>query len=257
MNDLSVFAASFLRAFDDHQAPTADLSIDALSIEDAYSVQQLVIERRSVRGEQPVGYKVGCTSAAIRQQFGLSEPICGRIMDPFVTRGDATLDMSDYIQPAIEPEFVLTVGKDLDDVPSDDQHLLDAIKSVSAGIEVHNYHFWFGQPTIQELIASNGIHANLVIGDQHVGPYDVDWVHGAVSVMREGATVTSGVAADIMGGPLHSLRWLIAHLVEHGSGLRAGDIVIPGSAVELVPVASGDRIVAEFGQLGSVEVTFR
>ena len=33
-----------------------------------------------------------------------------------------------------------------------------AIDFVAPGIEIHNYRFWFGDPTIQELIASNGIH---------------------------------------------------------------------------------------------------
>ena len=36
--------------------------------------------RRVAKGEHVAGYKVGCTSRAIRQQFGLSEPICSSAM---------------------------------------------------------------------------------------------------------------------------------------------------------------------------------
>jgi 2-keto-4-pentenoate hydratase len=49
--------------------------IGSLSLEEAYRVQDLVIERRMVDGGTVAGYKVGCTSEAIRLQFGLSEPI--------------------------------------------------------------------------------------------------------------------------------------------------------------------------------------
>ena len=46
----------------------------SMSIEDAYEVQRRVIASRVARGEGVVGYKVGCTSRAIRRQFGLKEP---------------------------------------------------------------------------------------------------------------------------------------------------------------------------------------
>ena len=77
-----------------------------------------------------------------------------------------------------------------------------------------------------------------------------------VGVFRGNDLVASGIAADILGGPLKSLRWLIGHLVAQGSGLKAGDIVIPGSAVELVRVKVGDRITARFTHAGSVTATF-
>ena len=55
---------------------------------------------------------------------------------------------------------------------------------------------------------------------------------------------------------MNSLRWLVNHLVRHGDGLRAGQLVIPGSAVRLVPVESGDSIEARFTHFGSVVVDF-
>ena len=216
-----------------------------------------MIAARVARGDQVVGYKVGCTSTAIRRQFGLTEPICGRVMAPHVFYGDTVLNWDDYICCAVEPEFVLHIGKDLCNKVEDDQQLVEAIEFVSPGIELHNYKFWFGQPTLQELVASNGIHAGLVVGTQKVRPVGLDLNLEGVELFRNGELAACGIGAEILGGPLKSLRWLANNLIDRGEHLKAGQIVIPGSAVELVTVQPGDRIAARFTHLGSVEAEFR
>ena len=49
--------------------------VDDLSIDEAYRVQDLVAKMRIESGEEVVGFKVGCTSRAIRSQFDY--PIAG------------------------------------------------------------------------------------------------------------------------------------------------------------------------------------
>lgn len=255
-NDLNLFASVFDNLLTYKQFDSKGLTIDSLSTEEAYQVQRLVVQNRCQRGERAVGFKIGCTSAPIRKQFGLSEPICGRVMEPHVEYGSTELETNNYLEPAIEPEFVLTIGKDITAMPESDEQLLDCIDYVSPGIELHHFKFHFGDPTLQELIASNGIHAGLVMGQERFAPRQVDWQMEGVGVFRGNDLIASGIAADILGGPLKSLRWLIGHLVAQGSGLKAGDIVIPGSAVELVRVNVGDRITARFTHAGSVTATF-
>ena len=146
-------------------------------------------------------------------------------MAPHVHHGDTALDWHAYHRPAVEPEFVLVMGRDLTDEVGDEESLVDAIDCVSPGIEVHNYRFWLGEPTSQELVASNGIHAGLVVGDRKMRPQGLDWGMEGVGVWRNGELVTSGIGAEIMGGPLVSLRWLVNHLVRRGevvAGRAAG-----------------------------------
>lgn len=237
--------------------PPRQFDMAALSIEDAYEVQHRVIASRVASGEIAVGYKVGCTSRAIRRQFGLKEPICGRVLAPHVFCGDTVLRWHDYVSCAVEPEFVLRIGKDLADEVDDERELVEAIEYISPGIEVHNYRFWFGKPTLQELVASNGIHAGLVVGDVKVRPARIDFDMEGVGLFKNGDLAASGIGAEIMGGPLKSLRWLANHLIGRGEFLRAGQIVIPGSAVELVAVDPGDRVAARFTHVGCVEAEFR
>jgi 2-keto-4-pentenoate hydratase len=245
----------FFRGHDDEERCQAP--IEALSLDDAYEVQRRVVEARTAEGERVVGYKVGCTSRAIRRQFGLTEPICGRLMSPHVHHGDTSLGWHDYRGPAVEPEFVFVMGKDLAEEVSDSGSLLDAIDSVSPGIEVHNYCFRFGEPTSQELVASNGLHACLVVGDRKTDPKNIDLDLEGVGLFVNGVLADSGIGAEVMGGPLLSLRWLVNLLVRRGEVLRAGQLVIPGSPVGLIRVGPGDRVSARFTHLGGVEAVFR
>ncbi len=258
MSHLDDIAETFLQIHltkDANPQPSFDLA--SLSIEDAYEVQRWVIAARVATGEAVVGYKVGCTSRAIRRQFGLAEPICGRVMAPHVFLGSTVLNWHDYVCCAVEPEFVFMIGRDILYEVEDERELVAAIEYVSPGIEVHNYKFWFGKPTLQELVASNGIHAGLVIGTEKVRPVGLDFDMDGVGLVRNGELAASGIGAEIMGGPLKSLRWLANHLIRHGEPLRAGQIVIPGSAVELVSVEPEDRVAARFTHIGCVEAEFR
>jgi 2-keto-4-pentenoate hydratase len=250
----SNFLALFYKGRPDHET---SIPIQSLSLEDAYRVQDLVIQLRLANGERVAGYKVGCTSRAIREQFGLQEPICGRLIEPHVYRSDTELRLSEFTSCALEPEFVLHIGKDISDSQTDDESLLKAIDFVSPGMEVHNYKFWFGEPTSQELIASNGIHACLVIGEAKVAPNELDLAQEEASLFIDDELVASAAGHEIMsGGPLASLRWLIGHLTARGDYLRAGQLVIPGSPVRLIPVAAGSVARATLTQVGSVRVKF-
>jgi 2-keto-4-pentenoate hydratase len=257
MKHLDEFAALFLNIFHRHRLEHgSSVPISTLSLDDAYAVQRRVIDQRIFQGEKVVGFKVGCTSGAIRHQFGLSEPICGQVMQPHLYFGNAALSSHRFHLPAVEPELVFMIGRDFLDEVGPEEPLANSIEFVSPGIEVHNYDWWFGQPSSQELICSNGLHACLVVGENKIKPQNLDWDMEGVALFKNGELAASGVAAEIMGGPMNSLRWLINHLVRHGGSLRTGQCVIPGSAVRLVPVLSGDRVEARFTHFGSVAAEF-
>jgi len=230
--------------------------IQSMSLEDAYRVQAAVIRRRIENNERVVGYKVGCTSKAIRDQFGLTEPICGRLMEPQLHHGDTDLGFSEFTNCAVEPEFAFRMGKDVRSHELSDAHLTQMIGFVSPAVEVHNYKFWFGAPSSQELIASNGIHACLVTGDDRVDIKSIDLAQSEMSLFVSDELKASARGSEIMGGPLVSLRWLIKHLEAEGEYLREGQWVIPGSPVQLISVSRGDCARATLSGIGSVKVCF-
>jgi len=232
--------------------------IQSLSIGEAYAVQERCLASRISHGERPVGYKVGCTSRAIRTQLGLDQPIRGRVVAPHVHQTGVRLRINDYVDCALEAELVLHIGIDLDGTNLEMAHLRSAISAVSPGIEIHNGRFWYGPPSLQELIASNGIHAGLVIGAAKPISPEMDLRQERMSLVVNGIEKASGFGADLMDGlgPLKSLQWLLEHLKERNLSLRAGSLVIPGSATKLIPVKAGDVAEARFTEFGVCRATF-
>jgi 2-keto-4-pentenoate hydratase len=255
-----IFAKEITEIYRNHHlARTSAGDPRAFSLEQAYAVQEMYLATRIASGERFMGYKVGCTSSAIRAQFGLSQPICGRLLAPHLYQDGATLYPEDYVNCALEAELVFHLGSDLHGDNLETAYLRSAISAVSPGIEIHNWRFWYGAPTLQELIASNGIHAGLVIGSPQPLPPDLDLTRECTSLRVNEVEQDAGSGADLMEGrgPLESLRWLLTHLRQRDLVLRAGDLVIPGSATKLVPVVAGDVAEARFTHFGVCRATFR
>ncbi|MBC8374119.1 MAG: hypothetical protein H8E53_11030 [Planctomycetes bacterium] len=258
MNSIQLLASKFTQAFYENRWTGAlEPHVSDLSIPEAYAVQDLVADMRVRRGQQVVGFKVGCTSEAIRSQFGLNEPISGRLFSPHVLKEGAVVNWKNYVNCAIEPEMVLTIGVDLRGAGLPDDQLIDAIQCVSAGIEIHNFRFWFTPPTSQELICSGGIHAGLIVGETRVSPKQLSFEHELFSVRKNGELVTEAPASEIMGGPIHSLRWLVDFLTNRGSCLQAGSLVIPGSPVGLTCIDQDTELTVEIEGVGVVVADFK
>jgi 2-keto-4-pentenoate hydratase len=232
-------------------------SISDLSVHESYAVQDLVAKRKTARGERTVGYKIGCTSSAIQSQFGLNEPILGRLFRPHIFNEGKELNWKSYVNCAIEPEMVLKIGKDLEGENLTDKTLISAIEYVSPGIEIHNFKFWFTPPTLQELICSNGIHAGLIVGSSKSSPDKLSFESELFKVYKDGKIITEAIASEIMGGPLHSLRWLIGKLTKRNEVLRAGSLVIPGSPVELINICEDTKLKIFIEKVGEAAAYFK
>jgi 2-keto-4-pentenoate hydratase len=50
--------------------------------------------------------------------------------------------------------------------------------------------------------------------------------------------------------------WLANRLGEFGVTLHANSVVLPGAVCASVAVGHGDRVVADFGPLGTVSIAF-
>ena len=121
MKSLDSIATDFFHTFYNKE-PLADSGsyIANLSIAEAYTVQDLVAQKRIQRG----------TSKAIRAQLGFSKPISARLFRPHIFQDNVTIDWSGYVNCAIEPEMVLKIGKDLKGKNLSDEALIDLLASV-------------------------------------------------------------------------------------------------------------------------------
>jgi len=87
-------------------------------------------------------------------------------------------------------------------------------------------------------------------------PADLDLTEERTTLFINGVEQATGVGAEIMGGPLESLRWLLTHLRHRNRRLHRGELVIPGSAAKLVNVSKGDLAEARFTHFGGCTASF-
>ena len=247
---MTEFALSLAaRQLADYRARTpgtffADAERPELTLDEAYRVQAQVAALRAP-AERVVGYKVGCTGPGTRAQFGLDGPIRGLVYDTELHPSGSAISSSAYADLAIEGELAVRLGDD------------GRIAQVFPVIELHNYVFRGQPPTLQELVANNGIHAGVVLPPAAAeAPWPGDEaLTGRLTVEIDGACVEEGPMDGIPGGPAGSLRWLAAHLAEHGLSLRPGQLILTGTPLSLIRVEPGAHVRVTAEHLGTVEVT--
>lgn len=238
-----------LRQLADYRAGTpgtffADPERPHLSLEDAYRVQGEVAALRGP-AEGVVGYKVGCTGPGTRAQFGLDGPIRGLLYDTELHACGSELSHRSFANLAVEGELAVRMGGD------------GRSARVFPVIELHNYVFRGQPPTLQELVANNGINAGVVLADAAAeAPWRGDeLLGGSLTVRVNGVGVAEGPMDGVPGGPAGSLRWLARHLADHDLSLHPGQLVLTGTPLALIPVRPGDHVQVTADRLGSVEAT--
>ncbi|MGI9499027.1 MAG: 2-keto-4-pentenoate hydratase [Geminicoccaceae bacterium] len=221
----------------------------------AYAIQQKAID---AYGGKRVGYKIGATSPEARAMLGTDHPFRAPLFAADCHDEGASIAEPGYGLIGLEPEFALRLGADL---PAREKpYTLDEVRAAVAA--VHPAFEIIGLRLPNELLknavvvtADFGANAGFVAGEG-VGDWQGhDMVGIMVRVSIGGEEVASGSGAKVMGHPLNALLWLANDFGSSGGGLAAGDWISTGTCAGIVPVAAGQRAVADFGPFGQVSMT--
>lgn len=224
----------------------------AISVTDAYRIQQALLARRAARGERLVGLKMGFTSAAKMAQMGVSDQICGRLTDAMQVKNGGAVSLQGYIHPRCEPELAFLLGQAL---PADARvaDAFEAIKAVAPAIEIIDSRYRQFRFSLTDVIADNASSAGFVLGAWVPRPAQAAALNSLeVALCFDGQLRQSGSTADILGDPLRSLVAAARLAAQSGTPLKAGDIVLAGAATPAEALVSGSRIDASIAGLGTV-----
>jgi 2-keto-4-pentenoate hydratase len=224
--------------------------------QEAYAVQE---EIAALSGHERRGYKVGSTSAEAQRLLGTDEPGWGVLLAPYVHDSPARIRLVAAHAPAIEGEFAFRLARDLP--PRASPYTLAeveaAVGSVAGAIEVVGTRFSGGLAGKGRFLstADGGFNVALVVGKWT--RWDARNLEDHRVTMTIGGTQCGeGTGSRALGNPLNVLLWLANDRSAAGRGLAAGEIVSTGTCTGLDPVQPGDTAVAEFGDLGKVEIAF-
>jgi 2-keto-4-pentenoate hydratase len=240
------------------RSPLAPLSErhPAMSVADAYAIQEQVARRRIETGESLIGWKLGLTSVAMQQQLGVDQPDYGPLLSGHAVPPGGVVPAADLIAPRIEAEIAFVLGSPLRGPGVTRADVLAATTAVTASLEIIDSRIANWRIKLADTIADMASSARIVVSDARTPIDAVDLRDERVVLERNGEAVSEGIGAAVLGDPVEAVAWAANTLGPLGVTLEPGHVVMPGAMHASVPVAAGDEIVARFERLGPVRVRF-
>ena len=232
-------------------APFSETDGD-LTLEQAYAIQDALRAEFDRRGERPIGWKLGATSAAGQTLMGVQEPACGFLFAAQYATGDA-VSVSKSVNLGVEAEVAFKMRTKLVGPGVTAATALLAVESIMPALELLDFVF-SGKPRAADYIASSIVAQTIALGSP-VAPLDgLNLATESVGYEHNGEVVGTYTASEVMGNPLNALAWLANHLGTRGLALKPGDIVMSGAISKLLRPKPGDSIGAKFAHLGSASL---
>lgn len=244
---------SLLEAYRTHQ-PISPLvsTLPDLTIDDAYQIQLAQVDVWLADGHRVLGRKVGLTSPAMQAQMKVSQPDFGHLMDDMFFAEHVPVPADHFLQPRAEPEVAFVLGRDLVGPGVTVAAAAAAVDFVLPSLEIIDSRIADWQIGIVDTIADNASSGGVVLGSTARRIGEVDLRLGGCVLHRNGEIAGTGAGGAVLGSPLNSLAWLANTLGRRGEGLRAGQVILPGSITASIPFEPADVITATMAGLGSV-----
>ena len=223
----------------------------AISIEDAYEIQKLSIQRRINRAEDLMGYKLGFTSKAKMEQMGVHSVIWGRLTSTMELKSGQEMDLSNFIHPRVEPEIAFLISKDISSELSMDE-IKDHVDQVAGALEIIDSRYKNFKFSLEDVIADNCSSSAYKIGKWHSKEYRITDL--SIKMFINNELVADGNSNAILGNPWESLVEISKMTEKYGFTIKAGEIVLAGAATSAQYLSSADEVVGDFDVLGSLRL---
>jgi 2-keto-4-pentenoate hydratase len=236
--------------------PVSDMVTGGLSLDDAYRINERIIEKRVKAGEKVAGFKIGFTNLAVRDKMGLPDSTYGYLLDSMVLKNGVKVAMKDLIAPKLECEICMKLKSGLKGKGLTAEDVLKATEGVSASFEICDARIKDWKCPYPDFFADNGFSARIVLKGDWRPANTFDFLNEKVVLTQAGKELAQGNGALAMGHPAKAVAWLAGKLADRDKGLEPGQIIMTGTLTPILPVEKGATYTAKFSTLGDVTVTF-
>ena len=232
---------------------SADLPTERFPHFDWPDARHIARERDALRrsgGDEQIGYKLGWTSAAMREALGIDQPNWGTLWRS--QQCDGQLDLTRLRHPKAEPELVFVAGEPLQGPNMIADDVLASAVGWAIGIEVVHPRFESYDFTWLDNTADNSSAGAIATGPVSSIANDPS---AAEVRFSNGLEERTGSGEQAMGSPAAAVAWLVHQLHEEGKRLRAGEIVYTGGLTAPFDVTGESKLTAQCPDLGSVQIS--
>jgi 2-keto-4-pentenoate hydratase len=232
------------------QADTDDPRITA-----GMAAQGRLRDARLHAGERRVGWKAGMGTAAAMAAVSTSAPLTGFLTNASDAAGMTTADglsIEDWRNAKLEAEVAVRVDRAVP-AGADRATVADAIAELAPAIEIVD----LGDPSdVESALAGNLFHRAFALGSfvpVLLPDRGLDAVR--MTVTRDGEPLGSGIdPAELLGDLVEVVRELADQIPLSGEELRAGDVVITGSAIAPESLHGGEHFEVSLVGVGAVSL---
>ncbi|HWC78524.1 MAG TPA: fumarylacetoacetate hydrolase family protein [Pseudonocardiaceae bacterium] len=226
-----------------------------LGMAEGYAIQQELVKLLLADGDDRIaGYKVGATSKAAQQMFGLYEPDLGPVLASTVYADGARVSVGEFIAPKLEAEIVFVLGGRLAGPGVTAEDVRAAVTGVGAAVEIVDSRIKDWRIKLADTIADLASNGAVATSGNLVPLSEIDPRLTGMLLHRNGELIDMGVGAAALGNPVEVVAWLANRLGDMGGALEPGHLIMTGSLHAPVPMRPGDVFVAEFDRLGTITV---
>ena len=212
----------------------------SITQDDAYAIQQEGLALRMADGAKIVGRKIGITSRGMMEQMHCDTPDYGCLLAHTLVQEGSPCRLSELNIPIVEGELAFIMGEDLEGDVITQADIMNGTAWVLPCFEVCDARYPAWKVTVRDTISDNAGASRFMIGSSvrklsEIRPRNIGMI-----IEKNGELLGSAAGAEVMGSPVNSVTWLANKLLEYGTCLRKGDIVLSGAFLAADPAEAGD-----------------
>ncbi|MBF4693493.1 2-keto-4-pentenoate hydratase [Fusibacter ferrireducens] len=228
---------------------------EGLTLDDAYEIQMINVQKMLASGEVISGKKIGLTSLGMQKLLGVDEPDYGHLYESMnLTTGNVPKDF--VLQPKVEAEIAFVLKEDLIGPNVTVEDVYRATDYIVAAFEIVGSRIKNWKIKLVDTISDNASSGCYVLSEKRYNLNDFDLKTEKMKFYKNGELANEGTGAEVMGDPVYSVAWLANKMSEYGVELKKGEIILSGALTAALTAEDGDEFEAVFENFGSVKIAF-
>jgi 2-keto-4-pentenoate hydratase len=225
---------------------------------DGYRIMLDLADRHAARGEAQAGWKVGVTARAIREQFGLKEPVFACLFRHARWQSGGTWKLSNLVLPGWENELCVTLGEGLKGPGVTPERAARAVSHVAPAMEIIETRGPNTHEGMNLMIADNGQQRAFVTGaDIAFDPKAHALGLVSCQVFIDGVFQELAFGEAVMdANPLASVAFLANKLAAFGRAIAPGQVVMTGSFTRQYKIDRPMTAEVRFTTFGTAKAIF-